>query len=166
MIISRMTETRDRTADREWDDVIRIQRMAANNLISGQKLFAEIYGTGVDTNEINRAIEEVFGAAHDKFLEGESDEITVALPLHLVLAVTLLKGFRKKRGRPKRATQRRRALALAMRNAPEFIANNRALRLGKGDAREKAIEHLAKKFGIASNIIRNEMRSPKSKLRI
>jgi hypothetical protein len=130
-----------------WDDVLWIRDRANDNLKEGRTRYAEIYGMKVSDKNIDAAILRLFDKARDRWSDGESEGVTVAVPLELLLAITLREGFKRGVGRPEKSTIRRRNLIFAISWAKKRAVQLRDEKMRKGPAKEEAINEAAERFG-------------------
>jgi hypothetical protein len=148
-----------------WHDVLWISEVATDNLKKAQRCYAEDFGMTHDGNEVDAKIEQLFEEACKRWIDGDGNEVntTVAVPIELILAITLREGFNRTGGRRKGSPIRRHNLVSAVQWAKRRQAELRRGGMRLGAAREKAIweaeqqygQHRDQWFGITASMIRD-----------
>jgi hypothetical protein len=147
----------DQKANDKWDEVLRIDLIAEDSLKAGRDAYAETYGVRFDDKIIDAAIQQLFDKARAR--RRESYDVTVAIPIELILAITLREGFGREPHRRKRSRWRRRTIEHAVRLANGGRIGNIAKGMRKGAARTKAINDAAEQTGVEASIIKDHMGS-------
>jgi len=132
-----------------WRDVLWIRELATDNLKKACRSYAKDFGMTADGKEVDAKIERLFDEACNRWIDGESDEVntTVAVPIELILAITLREGFNRKVGRRKRSTIRWHNLVSTVRWAKRRAAELRQNGMRVGLAKEQAIKEAEQQFG-------------------
>jgi hypothetical protein len=100
-----------------------------------------------DGKEVDLKIQELFDEACNRWIVGESIDTTVAVPIELILAITLREGFNRKTGRRKKSPYRRHNLESAVRLAKRRAAELRQNGKKAGPAKEQAIREAEQQYG-------------------
>jgi hypothetical protein len=132
-----------------WHDVLWIRELATDNLKKACRCYAEDFGMEADGKEVDAKIEQLFDEACKRWIDGESDEVnkTVAVPIELILAITLREGFNRKVGRRKVSTIRRHNLVSTVQWAKRRAADLRQSGMRAGLAKEQAIREAEQQYG-------------------
>jgi len=148
-----------------WHDVLWISEVATDNLKKAKRCYAEDFGMTFDANEVNAKIEQLFEEACNRWINSDGGEVdsTVAVPVELILAITLREGFNRKVGRRETSPIRRRnlvgAVRWAKRRAAELQRDGMGVRRAKKQAIGEAEQHFGQRgdqwFGITADMIRD-----------
>jgi catechol 2,3-dioxygenase-like lactoylglutathione lyase family enzyme len=130
-----------------WRDVLCIGEVATDNLEEARQYFTEVFGMRADGKEVDLKIQQLFDEACNHWIDGESVNTRVAVPIELILAITLRKGFNRKTGRQKKSPYRRHNLESAVRWAKRRAAELRQGGMGIGPAKEQAIREAEQQYG-------------------
>jgi catechol 2,3-dioxygenase-like lactoylglutathione lyase family enzyme len=123
-----------------WHDVLCISEVGTDNLKKARQYFTEVFGMRADGKEVDRKIQQLFDEACNRWIDGESVNTTVAVPIELILAITLREGFNRKTGRQKKSPYRRHNLESAVRWAKRRATELRQNGMRRGPAKEQAIK--------------------------
>jgi hypothetical protein len=126
------------------DEEVRwIREAATDYLTKAHELYTLSFGKRADGKEVDAKIQLLL----DEWIDRKSGEPTVAVPIELILAITLREGFNRKAGRPKKSKMRRQNLELAVRWAKDRAAELRQNGMRPGPAKEKAIKEAEQEYG-------------------
>jgi hypothetical protein len=139
----------------KWQDVTLIAQ--AESLKVARERFFKKFGFKIDSKEVDAEIMEAFEVAENRWLDGEDQDDTVAIPIELIFALTLREGFARGKGRRRKSNVKKRKLILAIGTAEKLRAENVAAGMGKGEARERAIQETAEREGVDASILRDQM---------
>jgi hypothetical protein len=139
----------------KWDDVSRIQY--ADSLKVGRQRFAKTFGFAPDSKKVDAAIIGLFGEADDRRIDGQVQESTIAVPIELILALTLREGFGRGKGRTRKSNPHKRKFLLAIKKAERLRTKFIAEEMPRGAARDRAIREVAEQEGVDASILRDQM---------
>jgi hypothetical protein len=142
-------------APQKWQEVSFIEQ--AESLKVGRERFFKKFGFKIDSKEVDAKIREAFDVAENRWLDGEDQDDTVAIPIELILALTLREGFARGKGRRRKSNWKNRELILAMGTAKKLLMQNIAEKMRKGEARDRAIRHAAELHKVDASILRDQM---------
>lgn len=139
----------------KWQEVALIAQ--AESLKVARERFFKKFRFKIDSKEVDAKISEAFDAAENRWLDGEDQDGTVVVPVELILALTLRKGFARGKGRSRKPEWKNRKVILAMGTAEKLLSENIAAKMRKGEARDRAIRDAAELHRVDASILRDQM---------